>query len=208
MNAGIPKQFLPLAGRPLLLYSLEAFYQGDPETTLLVVLPESHTVTWRSICTAHHSTIPHRVVTGGETRFQSVKNGLACISGDGLVAIHDGARPLVTPALINRAFEAASRLGNAIPVIPVHESMRTLEDGVSHPVNRDTYRIIQTPQVFDVAALRKAYEQPYRASFTDDATVVESAGATIHLIDGAQTNLKITRPEDLIVAASLLGQSG
>jgi 2-C-methyl-D-erythritol 4-phosphate cytidylyltransferase len=208
MNAGIPKQFLLLAGRPMLLHSLDCFYLSDPETSIIVVLPENHAKTWRSLCTEHGSTIPHQVVSGGETRFHSVKNGLQIIPGDGLVAIHDGARPLVSPALINRAFEAASRLGNATPVLPVNESMRTLENGVSRPVNRDDYRIIQTPQVFGVAVLRKAYEQTYRAAFTDDATVFESTGETIHLIEGEYSNIKITRPDDLITAERIIRPRG
>jgi 2-C-methyl-D-erythritol 4-phosphate cytidylyltransferase len=204
MNAGIPKQFLLLDGRPLLMHSLEAFYLADPDLRILVVLPESHFPRWESFCDEYLFKVPHELVPGGDTRFHSVSNAMQLLATDGLVSIHDGARPLVSAGLINRTFDAAMMFGNCIPVVPVNESVRLIANGASSPVNRDDYRIIQTPQVFRIAEIREAYRQPYQSVFTDDATVLERTGKRIFLAEGEPANIKITRPEDLAVAECLL----
>lgn len=204
MNTSVPKQFLLLGGRPLLMYSLDAFSQAEPGIRIILVLPEPFVCLWSTLCKEYSFTISHEVVHGGETRFHSVSNALNLIEGDGLIAIHDGARPLVSQPLIQRAFQSALQNGNAIPAIAVSESVRKIDERGSHPVNRHDYRIIQTPQIFGTAQLKQAYRQAYRAEFTDDATVLESTGEIVHLVDGEPLNIKITQPEDLILAEYLL----
>jgi 2-C-methyl-D-erythritol 4-phosphate cytidylyltransferase len=205
MNSGIPKQFLPLAGKPMLMYSIEAFFQTYHDIFVVLVLPTDHFTTWQKLCEQHHFTLAHQLVAGGETRFHSVQNALSAIDGDGLVAIHDGARPLVSGSLIRESFLAAGQFGNSIPVIPLNESVRILSGSTSLAVNREVYRLVQTPQVFHAAIIKKAYGQDYLECFTDDAMVAESMGEIIHLIDGDPANIKITRPGDLDVAEVLLG---
>jgi 2-C-methyl-D-erythritol 4-phosphate cytidylyltransferase len=206
MKEGVPKQFLLLGSRPLLMYSLEAFYITDPEIRIIVALPEDHIHAWNSLCREYRFTVPHSTVSGGETRFHSVSNALGIIEGDGLVAIHDGARPLVTASLISRTFETAGRLGNCIPVLTISESLRIVENDITRPVNRHDYRIVQTPQVFRISEIQSAYRQDYRSAFTDDATVLESTGKTIHLVEGEPTNIKVTHGNDLFMAEFLLGK--
>ncbi len=201
MKSKIPKQFLLLADKPLLFYSLEAFARFDPNIQLVLVLPERFFLRWEDIVAQYNFTIPHIIMAGGETRFQSVKNGLEALNEDGLVAIHDGARPLVSQKLINRLFDTATTLGNAIPVMSVSESMRILEEAESRPVDRVCYRLVQTPQVFRIPLIRKAYEQNYEPGFTDDATVIEAMGVRVHLVDGDPVNMKITHQSDLTMAA-------
>lgn len=204
MNAGIPKQFLPLGGRPILFYSLEQFYRYDSGITMVIALPEAHIARWEALCSEAGFTVPHVVVKGGPTRFDSVKNALALVPGDGLVAIHDGVRPLVSQELIRRCFEKAELEGNCIPLLPVSESLRLVEGLSSRPFDRGAARIVQTPQVFLAAELREAYRQPNREAFTDDATVFEFAGGTVHFTEGEPENLKVTRPADLVMAEALL----
>jgi 2-C-methyl-D-erythritol 4-phosphate cytidylyltransferase len=203
MNSEIPKQFMMLNGKPILLHSLELFYGIFPEAGISVVLPEEETPRWRTLLMEFKCDISHEIVPGGETRFHSVKNALDRLSGEGIVAIHDGARPLVTEALVLQAFHEAERSGAAVPAILVHESVRMVEKGSGRPVDRSTLRIIQTPQVFKLPAIKKAYEQPYREAFTDDATVLEASGETVCLIDGDPVNIKITNPGDLLIAQAL-----
>ncbi len=200
MKSKIPKQFLLLAKKPLLFYSLEAFAMFDPNIQLVLVLPEPYFIRWEELVEKNHFSIPHTIMEGGETRFQSVKNGLDAINEDGLVAIHDGARPLLSQSLIRRSFDTATTYGNAIPVVPVSESMRSLEEAESHPVDRTHYRLVQTPQVFKVKMLKEAYQQDYTPGFTDDATVIEAMGERVHLIEGDPLNMKITHPSDLTMA--------
>jgi 2-C-methyl-D-erythritol 4-phosphate cytidylyltransferase len=204
MNAGVPKQFLLLGGKPVLMYSIEAYHQAYPDISIVLALPDSYFNSWLKLCEDHDFKLPHRLVAGGETRFHSVKNALSVVDDDGLVAIHDGARPLITVALISEAFLTAGQLGNCIPVIPLNESVRMLSGNTNHTVNREVYRLVQTPQVFGVATIKKAYDQEFRESFTDDATVAESIGETIHLIHGDPLNIKITRPGDLAAAEAIL----
>ncbi|MCX6304599.1 MAG: 2-C-methyl-D-erythritol 4-phosphate cytidylyltransferase [Bacteroidetes bacterium] len=209
MKTGTPKQFLLLGGKPMLTYSIEAFHRACPGISIVLALPPGEFTNWQELCQRHAFILPHQLVAGGETRFHSVQNALSIIDDDSLVAIHDGARPLVSESLIREAFMTAEQLGNCIPVIPVNESVRLLTGGDDRSSNRTIHRadlkIVQTPQVFHAAIIKKAYEQGFREMFTDDAMVAESIGETIHLIDGDPANLKITHPYDLVAAEALLG---
>ncbi len=203
MNAVIPKQFLILAGKPLLMHSMQAFSHTYPGINLVLALPSDQFSSWNTLCKAYDFDLPHLLVSGGNTRFHSVQQALTAIPGEGLVAIHDGVRPLVSESLIRSAFQTAEGLGNCIPVLPLTESLRMLTGALSQPVDRTAYRVVQTPQVFHAAVIKQAYNQPYQKHFTDDAMVAESMGETIHLIPGDPVNLKITHPYDLAVAEYL-----
>ncbi|MEI6175164.1 MAG: 2-C-methyl-D-erythritol 4-phosphate cytidylyltransferase [Bacteroidota bacterium] len=207
MNAGIPKQFLLLRGQPMLMHCIKTFSIAYPGITLVVALPPDQFPAWETLCRKYHFDVSHTLSAGGRTRFHSVRQALSVIPGEGLVAIHDGVRPLVSMTLIRHAFQTAAKLGNGIPVIPLSESIRILKGETSLPVDRSVYRVVQTPQVFQVDMIKKAYEQPWEERFTDDATVAESIGETIHLIPGDPVNLKITLPSDLTVAESLFEKS-
>ena len=209
MKAAIPKQFLLLDGRPVLMHTVERFSTYDPLISIIVVLPAEHHALWRQLCAEHSFGVSHTVVAGGEERFYSVKAGLEQVAeemkGDAgtLIAIHDGVRPLVSHDTIWRCFSDAEEFGNAIPFIEPADSVRVLDGDDSMPVHRSTVRLIQTPQVFRGSVIIKAYDREFDASFTDDATVAEADGIKIHLTHGNRENLKITTPEDLAVAATL-----
>lgn len=203
MAAEIPKQFLELEGKPVLMHAINRFYKFDPSIKIVIVLPENLLDYWSDLQKKHSFKVPHRVVKGGEHRFFSVKSGLKAIENDCLVAIHDGVRPLVSVATINRCFEAAGKFGNAIPVISLADSLRVIDGDNNMPAIREKYRLIQTPQVFESGLIRNAYRIKYSPDFTDDATVLERTGIKIHLVEGNRENIKITNPEDLAVAASL-----
>lgn len=208
MQSEIPKQFLLLKGKPILMHSLTAFHQFDQDLKIILVLPENQISFWNDLKEKYQFKIKHEIAFGGETRFHSVKNGLEKIkSEDGIVAIHDGVRPLLSQDLIKRAFAISSLKGSAIPVIPLKDSLRLVENESSKIVNRSNYRLVQTPQVFDIKSLKDAYKQPYKAVFTDDASVVEANGKKITLIDGEEINLKITTPNDLVFAENLWQES-
>ncbi len=201
MGGDLPKQYLPIGGLPILIRTIRAFLDADAATRIILVLPQEHQDYWRQLCLQHGAaTLPHTVVEGGQTRFHSVLNGLRMVpdSDDAVVAVHDGVRPFVTRDTILGCYETAARLGSAVPVTPVVETMRHLlpSDG-SQTVPRDVYRLVQTPQTFRASWLHKAYSQTYRPDFTDDASVVESLGLPIHLVPGDRRNIKITTPEDL-----------
>ncbi len=204
MNSPNPKQFILLKGIPVVMHSLFAFSRFDESMQLLLTLPEHLFDRWQEIQKEHGWSIPHILVPGGETRFHSVRNCLHHLDSTGLVAIHDGARPLLSQSLINRLFLAAEKEGNAIPVVPVNESIRQAEGATNKPADRSLFRIVQTPQVFQTSLIQQAYLQPYQPGFTDDATVLESIGKPIHLVEGDPANLKITYPADLLIAASLI----
>ena len=204
MKTGIPKQFLLLKGYPVLMHTLDVFYRYDQGMRIILVLPETEIPSWKRLCEDYGFNISHEIVVGGETRFHSVKRNLAAIPDPCLVAVHDGVRPLVSVTTIDRCFEAALKFGNAIPCIEIPETMRKLGKKGSKQVDRFRYRLIQTPQVFDSAVLKKAYSQEYRKQFTDDAGVVESLGYTINLVEGNPENIKITYPHDLKVASAFL----
>ena len=205
MGGPQPKQFLELAGRPVLMHTLEAFDRWDASACLIVVLPEDQIDTWKRLCEAHVFGRIHRVVAGGETRFHSVRNGLGAVASNGLIAVHDGVRPLVAPSVIAACFAAAADGGAAVPVVPVVESVREVDaDGDSRPVDRARLRVVQTPQVFRADVLRAAYRLPYDPRFTDDASVVEASGVAVLLVPGNRENIKLTTPMDLLLAEQLM----
>jgi len=197
----LPKQFQPVGGKPMLMRTIEVFYDYDSRMHIVVVLPEGFEAYWEQLCSRHHFMVPHVVTCGGETRFHSVKNGLALVSDEATVGVHDAARPFVTKALIGRCFDAA--LDNHCGVIPVVEevnSVRQLTAEGSRMLDRKLLRVVQTPQVFPAAALKKAYNTDYDPSFTDDASVAEKSGMLIMLLEGEDTNTKITTAIDFAVA--------
>ncbi len=205
MGYDTPKQFLEVAGLPVLAHTLKQFHSFDPEMELILVLPAEQQAYWSELCSRYDIDIPHRIATGGATRFHSVSNGLALITGDGVVAIHDGVRPLVPHSVIADCFHTAEERGSAIPTLPSTDSLRQLlPDGSSRAVNRAKFVTVQTPQTFRVDEIKRAYEHPYCDSFTDDASVYEAAGYTPALVEGNRENLKITLPADLLLAETLL----
>ncbi|MCC8155462.1 MAG: 2-C-methyl-D-erythritol 4-phosphate cytidylyltransferase [Tannerellaceae bacterium] len=200
MGGELPKQFIPFQGKPVLMHTIEAFYQWDSTVEIILVLPVSHQSYWNMLCEELPFSIPHRIANGGETRFHSVRNGLEYVTEPGLVAVHDGVRPFVNSQVIKDCFKEASVKGAAIPVIPIIDSIRKKEKGRSFPVDRDKYCCVQTPQVFTTAILKEAYLQSYSSAFTDDASVVEAMGEEIFLTKGNRENIKITTPFDLLIA--------
>lgn len=204
MKSSVPKQFLPLDGKPLLMHTIERFHSFDSSAVIIVVLPGEHHPLWRSLVKEHAFTINHTVVAGGEERFHSVKAGLSLVQEESLVAIHDGVRPLVSHDTIWRCFADAEEFGNAIPFVEPADSVRLLEGDDSRPFPRSSARLIQTPQVFLSSIIIPAYNAGFIPSFTDDATVAEASGVKIHLTHGNRENIKITTPEDLVIAHSLL----
>ena len=204
MKAVVPKQFLEIKGRPILMYTLEVFHNFDPEIQIVLVLPADQIDVWKSLCKKHAFTLTHTIECGGSTRFHSVKNGLTAVSIPSLVAVHDGVRPLVSVETINACFDAASEYGTAVPVIDAIDSIRKITENGSVSVNRSEYKFVQTPQVFDGELLIKAYRQEFSENFTDDASVVEAMGAKMHLVTGNRENIKITTEMDLILANQLM----
>jgi 2-C-methyl-D-erythritol 4-phosphate cytidylyltransferase len=204
MQSDIPKQFIPISGMPMLTYSIQAFYDSDPNTEICVVIPASKRELWKSLCEEFSFKVFHKLVNGGDTRFHSVKNGLDTIQSNGLVAVHDGARPLITRVFIEKLYKAAELNGSAIPSIPFAESVRLMNENTSEPINRDALKIIQTPQVFHIDLLKEAYRQDYNPTFTDDATVIESIGHNVNLVDGHTDNIKVTYPKDIKIATAIL----
>lgn len=208
-GAQVPKQFLELRGVPILMHTISAFAgnNGDGAFDVIVTLPAQQIDLWQDLCLKHGFDVPHRVVPGGDTRWHSVKNALDTINNTAdvdVIAVHDGVRPLVAVALIDRVVAAARRDGAAIPVVPLNDSVRQVLGETSHALDRSTLRAVQTPQVFDARLLLTAYSQPYLPMFTDDASVVEQLDRPITLVEGDPQNLKITRPMDLALAEYLL----
>jgi 2-C-methyl-D-erythritol 4-phosphate cytidylyltransferase len=207
MKSPVPKQFLELAGKPVLMHTILKFVTFDPSIRIILVLPEEHHATWLELCAKYRFGLKYSIVNGGETRFHSVKNGLNIIKGDGIVAVHDGVRPLVSDETIVRCFKKAEECGNAVPCVPVYETARLIEGNYSRLIDRSALRLIQTPQVFNVKIIQQAYLQTYRPYFTDDAAVIESTGEIIHLVEGNRENIKITEPLDLAYAQYLLKEN-
>ena len=237
MGSDIPKQFLPIGGMPVLMHTLKRFREYSKELKIILVLPKQQQAYWQTLCEEYHFQEDYLIANGGETRFHSIKNGLQLIPDDaqGLVGVHDGVRPFPSVEVIRNCYETARREGSAIPVIPVVETIRHLEgqsyvtsfhdfchDSAkrastmalaapkvqrSRTVPRDEYRLVQTPQVFDIQLHKKAYAQDYRDSFTDDASVVESMGHAVALVEGNRENIKITTPFDCIVAEGIINQA-
>lgn len=206
MNTSVPKQFLHLSGKPLLFFSIYSFYNSFPDIKIIVVLPVDYITSWKRLCKKHRLNISHEIVEGGKHRFESVKNGLSLAGEAALTAIHDGVRPNCPESLIKRAFHRAAEEGNAVPAIPVNSSVRIKSHSSYSPVDRERVRLIQTPQVFLTRQLLDAYQQPYQDRFTDDATVVESLGIPIHLIEGEPLNIKVTNPQDLVILEALMNK--
>lgn len=200
MKSSLPKQFIELAGKPILMKTIEVFKRFNSEMKIIVVLAQQQIIFWNELCNKHTFVIDHEVIAGGDTRYQSVKNGLSVISGDGLVAIHDGVRPLVSNETINRCFRMASIYGNSVPCISVYESVRCVEGDTNKIIDREKLRLIQTPQIFSCSQIKEAYNQLFDVNFTDDASVLERMGYLIHLTEGNPENIKITDPFDLYMA--------
>lgn len=208
MGAGVPKQFLPVGGQPVLMRTIGRFYEYSRELGIIVVLPHELQDYWRGLCKEHGFGIPHKISDGGASRFQSSKHGLALVPDgeDGVVAFHDGVRPFVSTEVIARCFDMAHEEYTAVPVVPVTDTLRHVDDrtGGSFTVDRKLFRAVQTPQVFDISLAKQAFDQPERASFTDDASVVESLGVRVNMVEGNRENIKLTTPYDLSFAEFLI----
>lgn len=214
MGSDIPKQFLPIGGKPVLMRTLERFREYSAELQIILVLPEAQQAYWRELCKQYNFPIPlegagggfYQLANGGQTRFHSVQNGLAKVPDDaqGVVGVHDGVRPFPSIEVIKNCYETARTKKAVIPVIPVVETVRHLEGEKSVTVPRGDYRLVQTPQTFDIQLLKAANRQPYNDGFTDDASVVESYGYEITLVEGNRENIKITTPYDLKIAEVLI----
>ena len=200
MGAEIPKQFLILNDKPVLMHTIDAFYNYDPSIKIILVLPEEQQDYWTELCEKFDFKINHQTVSGGETRFHSVRNGLSIApEKDVIIGIHDGVRPLVSKDVISRCFDKAAEKGVAFPVVPVVETLRKKTGTGSIIVNRADYCLVQTPQVFNSEIIKKAYQQDFSDKFTDDVSVVESLNEyPIYEVEGASENIKITTPIDLI----------
>ena len=206
MGAPLPKQFLEVKGKPLLMHTLTRLHEFDASMSVLVVLHPEYFSYWQEQIAQHAFPVPHKLVAGGEERFHSVKCALdVIVDMNAIVGIHDGVRPLVSVDTLIRCFEAAEEYGNAVPVIAVNDSLREISESGNFGVDRSRYRIVQTPQCFKASLLKPAFNRAYRSSFTDDASVFESTGNAIHLVEGNRDNLKITTPEDLRWLESMLG---
>ena len=204
MGTDLPKQFLPIGGKPVLMRTLEAFYTYNPEIQIILVLPHSQQSYWLQLCREYCFSLPHVIADGGETRFHSVKNGLAFVKTPGVAGVHDGVRPFVSQEVIARCYSLAAEKKAVIPVIDIVETVRHLEGEGSMTVSRDDYKLVQTPQVFDAGLLKEAYNQSYTPHFTDDASVVEAFGTPVFLTAGNRENIKITTPFDLKIATALI----
>ena len=223
MGSDIPKQFLPIGGKPVLMRTLERFRAYSADIQIILVLPEAQQDYWRQLCEEYHFSVEYQLANGGQTRFHSVQNGLALVpdNAQGVVGVHDGVRPFPSIEVIRQCYETARTAKAVIPVIPVVETVRHLTGGQAHcevaspsqgacpsvrsvTVPRDEYKLVQTPQTFDIQLIKAANRQPYNDGFTDDASVVESYGHQITLVEGNRENIKITTPYDMIVAEALL----
>jgi len=206
MGSDIPKQFLPIGGKPVLMRTLERFRAYSSDLQIILVLPEAQQDYWRQLCEEYHFDVEYQLANGGQTRFHSVQNGLALVPDDaeGVVGVHDGVRPFPSIEVIRNCYETAREKKAVIPVIPVVETVRHLENKDSVTVPRSDYRLVQTPQTFDIQLLKAANHQPYNDGFTDDASVVESYGHAITLVEGNRENIKITTPYDMKIAEVLI----
>ena len=207
MGGDIPKQFLPIGGRPVLMRTLERFRAYSADLQIILVLPEAQQAYWQGLCQEYHFDVEYQLANGGPTRFHSVQSGLVLVPDDaeGVVGVHDGVRPFPSIEVIRNCYETAREKKAVIPVIPVVETLRHVDnEDFSKTVPRDEYRLVQTPQTFDIQLLKAANRQPYNDGFTDDASVVESYGHAIALVEGNRENIKITTPYDLKIAEVLL----
>ncbi len=203
MGGDIPKQFLPIGGKPVLMRTIERFREYSPTLQIILVLPKAQQDYWRQLCNEYHFNESYELADGGETRFHSVQHGLALIPDDaeGVVGVHDGVRPFVSVDVIRRCYETARTAKAVIPVVPVVETLRHIEKGNQY---RADYRLVQTPQTFDIQLLKAVNRQPYQETFTDDASVVEAYGQEVSMVEGNRENIKITTPFDMTIAEALL----
>jgi 2-C-methyl-D-erythritol 4-phosphate cytidylyltransferase len=206
MGTVVPKQFLEIEGKSILLHTIDQFVAAFSDINFVIVLPSSYIEEGQKIIASSGLSQQFQFVAGGDTRFQSVKNGLAEVDQDAVVFVHDAVRCLLTPALIQRCFQQAVEKGSAIPAVSSTDTIRFIEGASHHVVDRENVMMIQTPQTFNAALLIKAFEQTYQPSFTDEANVVEAAGTPVFLVDGEFENIKITRPLDLAIAAYILAK--
>ena len=206
MGSDIPKQFLPIGGKPVLMRTLERFREYSADLQIILVLPEAQQDYWQELCRKYNFEVEYQLANSGQTRFHSVQNGLALVPDDaeGVVGVHDGVRPFPSIEVISNCYETARTAKAVIPVIPVVETVRHISPLTSKTVPRDEYRLVQTPQTFDIQLLKAANRQPYNNGFTDDASVVESYGHAITLVEGNRENIKITTPYDIVVAEAIL----
>jgi len=208
MGGEMPKQFQLLAGRPVLMVTLEHLHALDPSLQVVLVLPQEHIDLWKSLCKEYAFEVPMKLAAGGTTRFHSVQNGLAVVDDidEALVGVHDGVRPFVSQQVYDAAYREALISGAAIPMIEIHDSLRHIIgcNGASEVVPRDRYRLVQTPQVFKLSVLRAAYEQRFVESFTDDASVVEAMGHAVTAVEGNRENIKLTTPYDMMIAETVM----
>lgn len=206
MGADVPKQFLPIGGKPVLMRTISRFREYSSAVGIVLVLPREQQEYWRQLCRDYGFTERYAVADGGDTRFHSVKNGLSLIPDNerGVVGVHDGVRPFPSIAVIKQCYDTAREAGAAVPAVPVLETLRHIEpSGQSRTVSRDDFRLVQTPQTFSIELLKRAYKQPYQDCFTDDASVVEALGHNVKLVEGNRENIKLTTPFDLRVAEAL-----
>lgn len=208
MKTKLPKQFLELNGLPVLMHTINAFYRYSSSISVILVLPEDDFELWNTLCKKHHFNKNIQLQKGGDSRFQSVKNGLSIIEEDSLVAIHDGVRPLVSEDIIGASYRLAAVHDSAVAAVRLKESIRMTDQDNTKAVDRSRFRLIQTPQTFKANLIKQAYEGKEDASLTDDASVAERAGHTISLFEGSYENIKITTPEDLVVAKALMDARG
>ena len=213
MGADIPKQFLPIGGKPVLMRTLERFREYATDLQIILVLPKAQQDYWRELCQQYNFDVEYTLANGGETRFHSVQNGLALVPDDaeGVVGVHDGVRPFPSVEVIRNCYETARTAKAVIPVIPIVETVRHLvsESNTQRSITvpRGDYRLVQTPQTFDIQLLKAANRQPYNDGFTDDASVVEAYGFDITLVEGNRENIKITTPFDMTIAEALLNNN-
>lgn len=208
MQTAVPKQFLLLAGKPVLMHTLEAFHASAAKPEIILVLPADYHSYWKDLCTKYNFKVPHQLITGGETRFHSVKNGLDLIPDtyNAVIAVHDAVRPLISREIIENTYQYAAEHGNAVTAVKSRDSIRLMEGENSRSLVRDDVYLVQTPQTFQSAQIKKAYKQAYSIKFTDDASVVEETGVKINLFEGSHQNIKITFPEDIAIAEVILGK--
>jgi len=206
MGSPVPKQFLSLAGKPIIWHTINSFSEAIPDINIIVVLPEEHLTSGHELISSLGSFNSLTLISGGTNRFESVKKGLGKVTGDSLVMVHDGVRCLVSPTLIRRCRDIAILKGNAVPAIKAADSIRITTQGGNRPVDRNEVYLIQTPQTFQSRFILPAFEQEYDPSFTDEATVVEKTGVAINLVEGEPTNIKITRPVDLLIAEQIVAE--
>lgn len=204
IKSHLPKQFLEIAGLPVLMHTLKAFIRYSADIRMILVLPEDDFGLWKDLCSKYAFDVPHQLQAGGDTRFQSVKKGLELVPDNSLVCIHDGVRPLVHEDLIAASFRLAAIHGSAVAAVRLKESIRMIDQDKTQAMDRSKFRIIQTPQTFQSGLIKKAYQVKEELNLTDDASVAERAGYAISLFEGSYENIKITTPEDLVIAETLL----